>query len=252
MAAPVPPRTGVRTRIDTAWPFLRTAVAVLLLIAVGVQFHRTVSVYAALPEPYASHVPTLVTNFFSYFTNLANIAAAAVLIAAAIWAWTRGRRAAVEPAGLALALVAVATYMVLTGTVYNALLRGTGDPLTFVRFSNEVTHVAGPAFLLLDALIAPKRRALPWRSVWLVVSVPLAWCVYTLVRAPFIVEPSTGVAGFYPYPFLNPRVQDGFGGVAAYIAVLATAVVVLSALLVWIGRLRAGENSPARAEAPGA
>ena len=83
-------------------------------------------------------------------------------------------------------------------------------------------------------------------------AVPLAWCVYTLVRAPFIVEPSTGVAGFYPYPFLNPRVQDGFGGVAAYIAVLATAVVVLSALLVWIGRLRAGENSPARAEAPGA
>lgn len=251
MSVPAPSRTGARSRIDAAWPVLRAAVAVLLLVAVGVQFQRTISVYAAMPEPYASHVPTLVTNFFSYFTNLANIAAAAVLLTGAIWAWTRGRGARVEPAGLAFALVAVATCMVLTGTVYNALLRGTADPLTFVRFSNEVTHVVGPAFLLLDVLIAPRRRALPWRSVWLVVCLPLAWCIYTLVRAPFIVEPSTGITGFYPYPFLNPRVQDGFGGVAAYIAVLAVAVILLAAVFVWIGRRRAGQKSPATAEAPG-
>ncbi|MGO1855293.1 MAG: Pr6Pr family membrane protein [Microbacteriaceae bacterium] len=260
MSAPlrrVPSPTGSRSArvIATIWPYARLAVAALLLVAVAMQFQRTVSVYAAMPEPYASHVPTLVANFFSYFTNLANIATAATLIAGAVWALTRGRSAKHEPRWLAVALVCTTSCMVVTGVVYNALLRDTADPLTFLRFSNEVVHVVGPLFLLADLLLAPKRRTLAWRSIWVVVAIPIAWCAYTLVRAPFIIEPSTGFTGFYPYPFLNPRVQDGFAGVAAYIAVLSVVVAAVAVAVIAVSRARAhradAESDPDAAERGG-
>ena len=42
--------------------------------------------------------------------------------------------------------------MVVTGVVYNLLLRGIVlDQGTTVPWSNEVMHLVGPAFMLLDA-----------------------------------------------------------------------------------------------------
>ena len=112
---------------------------------------------------YAGHLPTVVANFLSFFTIQSNLAAAIVLAIAAIWTWGRGRNADVEPRGLAVALVCVSTYMIVTGIVYNTLLRGVAlDQGVTVPWSNEVLHVVVPVILLLDVLFAPRRRAVSW------------------------------------------------------------------------------------------
>src|SRR5690606_29600106 len=62
-----------------------------------------------------------------------------VLAVAAIWALTCGRDATREPRWLAVALSCVTTYMIITGIVYNLLLRGIELPQgSTVPWSNEV------------------------------------------------------------------------------------------------------------------
>ena len=88
---------------------------------------------------------------------------------------------------------AVTTYMVVTGIVYNTLLRGVAlEPGAIVPWSNEMLHLIGPLFLLADLFLGPKRRALPWRTVLGIVIFPLVWVAYTLLRARFIVNPGNG------------------------------------------------------------
>jgi hypothetical protein len=212
--------------------------AVLLASAVVAQFISTVTHATTLPEPYASHLPTVIANFLSYFTIESNTASAVVLAVAAIRAWTSGRPASRDPAWLAVLFACVTTYMLTTSVVYNVLLRGTEDPDTTVWWSNEVMHVWGPLFLLADALLAPGRRRLPWRALWIVVGFPVAWAAYTLVRANLITSPATGRAYWYPYPFLDPHLQGGYGGVLPYIVAIAIGVGILGTAVIAIGRLR--------------
>src|SRR5690606_29409882 len=133
---------------------------------------------------------------FSFFTILSNLGAAVVLAIAAVWAWTRGREAVSEPRWLAVSLACVATYMIVTGIVYNLLLRGVELPQgTTLGWSNEALHVVIPLFLLADVLLAPKRRMLSWPVVAVIAAFSLVWALYTLLRANLIVPPGTG----HPY-----------------------------------------------------
>ena len=76
---------------------------------------------------------------------------------AAIWAWTKGKDAAQEPRGIAIALACVTTYMIVTGIVYNTLLRGVELPQgVTVWWSNEILHVVAPLLLLADLFFAPE------------------------------------------------------------------------------------------------
>ena len=71
-------------------------------------------------------------------------------------------------------------------------------------------------------------------AVWIVVIYPIAWAVYTLIRAPFIVAPATGNAYWYPYPFLDPHlVAGGYLGVTGYIVGIAIAIVGVGLLVIW-------------------
>ncbi|BDV29403.1 hypothetical protein Microterr_00630 [Microbacterium terricola] len=231
-----------RTSIDIIWPFVRIATTGLVVAAVVAQLVRTVERALVAETAHAGHLPTVITNFLSYFTIQSNIAAAVVLAIAAFWAWGRGRDADAEPHGLAIALVCVSTYMIVTGIVYNTLLRGVAlDQGVTVPWSNEVLHVVVPVILLIDVLVAPRRRAVRWSAVGIVAVYPIAWAVYTLIRAPFIVAPATGNPYWYPYPFLDPHlVTGGYLGVAGYIAGIAIAIVGVGFLVVAAGRWRAG------------
>jgi len=226
------------------WTVLRLAMAVLLLVTIAWQATTTVS--AAVANGW--DMTTVLTNFFSYFTILSNLLAAVALAWAAGWAWARGRRAASEPAGLALALACATTFMIVTGAVYNALLRGLplpGDPWT-----NEVLHVVGPLFLLLDLFLAPRRRRLGWSTLVVIAALPVVWAVYTLVRGPLISAPATGSPPWYPYPFLNPaNFANGYGGVAVYIAIIAVVIVAVGAGVVAVGRRRGAAASVVTAPA---
>src|SRR5690349_7260581 len=123
-----------------AWTIARAAAAVVILIGVFAQASKTFS--GAIEKH--QDVATVVINFFSFFTVLSNCAACIVLAWAAFWFWTRAKDAAPEPRSLGLALASVSTYMIVTGIVYNVLLRGIALPQgTTVWWSNEILHVVG-------------------------------------------------------------------------------------------------------------
>lgn len=230
-------------RLIPIWGAARLAVSAVLFVALVTQFSHSIAHTRTEIEPYAAHVPTVAWNFFAFFTNQSNILAAAWLLVAAVWA-LRGRRA---PAWLATAQIPVVTFMAITGVVYNVLLRD--DPITSgappIPWVNEVMHVWGPLFVLLDLLVAPRPRRVRWSAIWIAVAYPSAYVVVTLLRAPFITSPRDGSDTWHPYGFLDPAGPDGVAGVLAHVVGIALAVVAISSALTAVARWRA-----ARAGAP--
>ncbi|MGR6742853.1 Pr6Pr family membrane protein [Microbacterium sp. F1-18] len=224
------------SRQATVWSLLRLAMAIVILAAVITQL--TVSLTRTAET--GGDVATVFANFFSFFTILSNVIAAVVLATAGVRSLTRPAEAR-SSLGLSAALACATTYMVITGVVYNALLRGITLPQGSepVPWSNEVLHLIGPIFLVLDLLIGTRRRAVRWQVVWVVIAFPLLWVAYTLIRGPLVTNPTTGEPHWYPYPFLNPDNPGGWGMVAAYVVVIAIAFVVVGFGTVWVTRRRA-------------
>ncbi|KAA9106607.1 hypothetical protein F6B43_14300 [Microbacterium rhizomatis] len=186
-------------------------------------------------------VGTVVANFFSFFTILSNAGSVVVLAWAAIWYLTRRGAATHEPRGLAVALASVTVYMIVTGIVYNLLLRGIELPQGSqpVPWSNETLHVVAPIFLLLDLFVGPLRRRLPWRAVLAIIVFPVVWVIYTLIRGPLVTNPVSADPFWYPYPFLNPNnFANGYLTVLIYVVGIAVAIVAVALFVVWIGRRR--------------
>lgn len=226
-----------RTR-DRIWQILRLAMAAAVVAAVVSQLALTVD----LALDAGRDVSTTVANFFSFFTILSNVSAAIVLAIAGVRGLRHPDRTDGTP--LAVALASVTTYMVITGIVYNLLLRGIElAPGTTVPWSNEVLHVVAPLFLALDLFLGPRRRALAWRALWAIVAFPIVWVVYTMVRGTLVTNPVTGDPFWYPYPFLNPNnpalQPPGYAGVAVYIVGIAVGILFVGAAVVFLGRRRA-------------
>ena len=216
------------------WTIARAAMAALIVAAIVAQLAKSVGTSIGLGRD----VATTIANFFSFFTILSNASAAVVLLMVAIWFWTRRRSADREPTGLAVALASVSTYMIITGIVYNTLLRNVVLPQGSepVWWSNEVMHLVAPLFLLADVLFGPLRRALPWRSLWWIVAFPIVWVVYTMVRGPLVTNPVSGDPFWYPYPFLNPNNPGGWPSVILYVIGIAIAILAVASFVVWWGR----------------
>ncbi|WP_434969623.1 Pr6Pr family membrane protein [Microbacterium sp. bgisy207] len=219
-----------------AWAVLRLLVAAAGVAAIVGQLIRTVSISAANGWP----LGLTAVDFFSFFTILSNVGAAVALTIGAFLI-LRGHR--IDPAWFATLLAAVSTYMLITGIVYNALLRGLPLPQgSTVPWSNEILHVWAPLFLLLDVFLGPLRRRLPWRALWAVIAFPLVWVTYTLIRGPLVTDFRTGNPWWYPYPFLNPNVQPwGYAGVALYVVGIAAGILLIAAGVIWLGRRRGAE-----------
>ncbi|MFK0239414.1 Pr6Pr family membrane protein [Microbacterium sp. NPDC090281] len=233
--------------MTTWWPYLRIAAALLAFAAIAAQLTRSIQNALDSPTEWGGHIPTVAANFLSFFTIESNLFAAIALVIAAIWALRHRSTTAPEPRWLAVLLVCVSTYMIVTGIVYNTLLRGEVLPQgVTVPWSNEVLHVVIPLFLLLDVLLAPRRRALGWSTIAIAAVFPLVWAVYTLIRANLIIAPATGQPYWYPYPFLNPHtVPGGYLGVSGYIIGIAIAIIAVAAGVVWVGRRRGTEAAHA-------
>ena len=168
-------------------------------------------------------------EYFSYFTIQTSLMNIVVLLAGGALALRLPR----DTILFTTVRMATLSYAIVTAAVYNLLLRNL-PPEGFpgLAWPNEVVHVWVPVLLVLDWLLAPGRPALPWRTLWVVPAYPVAWAIYTFIRA--------GASGgtIYPYPFLDPA-TGGWGSVIAYIVGLTLALVALGALAVGYGRLRA-------------
>ncbi len=235
-------------RADSApyrtWAVLRAAMAIVIIAAAAVQLSASISTATKLGRD----VPTTIANFFSFFTVLSNVAAAIVLLWAAAVTLRNGRKPEShtrESAALGVALAAVTTFMIITGVVYNVLLRGVELPQGSepVPWSNEVLHLVAPLFMLLDLLLVRSRRRLTWSALWAVLAFPVAWATYTLVRGPLVTNPATAQPYWYPYPFLDPNGPGGWGSVAVYVAAITAVFVAVGAgVVAW--KRRAARKHP--------
>lgn len=219
------------------WPYVRLASAALAAAAIIAQLTLTMQIAMDSTTPYGGHLPTVVANFFSFFTIESNVIAAVALAMGGVWA-LRSRGTTPEPRWLAVLLVCASTYMIVTGIVYNVLLRGLPLPQgATVPWSNEVLHVVVPLIMLADVLFAPRRRRLGWSAVTIATIFPIVWVVYTLLRSHTVISPVNGEAWWFPYPFLNwHRISPG--EVTMYVIGIAVVIIGIAALVVWVGRRR--------------
>jgi hypothetical protein len=204
---------------------IRLVVGLGLAVTIGIQIGDRVANDAFDPWEY-----------FSYFTIETSLMNIVVLIVGGMLALRLAR----DTPLFTTVRMATLSYAIVTGLVYNLLLRGIPrEGFQGLSWPNEIVHVWVPIVLVLDWLLTPGRPALPWRSLWVVPIYPVAWAVYTFIRAAL----SGGV--IYPYPFLDPA-TGGWGSVIAYVIGLTAFLVGLGALAVLWSRMRVRKNSGPR------
>lgn len=237
-------RPGKNVRV--IWALVRLATAGLMAAAVVAQFVTTFTLTAEKGRD----VQTTLVNFFSFFTILSSCLGVIVMLIGGLWLLTRGARKQWEPRWMSYVWISVGTYMVITGIVYNLLLRGyVLEQGATVVWANEVLHLIGPIMFLLDLVLCIARRPLGWTAMGVAVIFPIAWVIYTLIRGENVTSPVTGDPYWYPYPFLNPYLQpNGYFGVGTYVIGIAAAILMIAALAVW--RTRMGRRAGTTEEEP--
>lgn len=149
-----------------------------------------------------------ISNFFSYFTIQSNIIGAIVLLIGAMMV-----RPPMEPESTSWTLVrgGAAIYLMLTGVIYNTLLRDV-DVQVSAQWVNETLHTIMPIVMLVDLLLVPLANRLTLRQAlgWTVY--PLLYLMYSLLRGPIV--------DWYPYPFVDPRKDGGYPRVALFCIVI--------------------------------
>jgi hypothetical protein len=204
----------------------RLVFAALSLTAVAVQFFAvTVANGYSIP------------NFFCYFTNLSNLMISIVFIVSAIRLILNRSSSDTDTAVRG----GVVVYIVFVGAVFNAILVD-GDIGPVLPWVNVVVHIIVPIAGLVDWIAWPPQRRLPFRvTLWWMIW-PAAYAIFSVVRG--------AIDGFYPYPFFNPAVSGGYGGVALWCAALVATFFVLATLVRWVGNLRLPSLSAKAGPAP--
>ncbi|MBT2532302.1 Pr6Pr family membrane protein [Arthrobacter sp. ISL-48] len=154
-------------------------------------------------------------NYFSYFTIESNIIAFVTLGIAGWFAW-KGE----SPRWLELLRGAATVYMTITGITYSLLLSDI-DVNTPIPWINVVLHYTVPTVIVIDWLVDLPKTRIPIKVSLLWLGFPLLYLAYSLVRGPIV--------DWYPYPFLDPRV-DGYGTVTIMSLLVALAAFVFAVL----------------------
>lgn len=125
--------------------------------------------------------------------------------------------------------------MMITGLVFNILLRGDGELTGVSLFNDQVLHVILPVLVPVVWLLCGPHGRLSGHVVLGAAVVPLLWLAVTLIRGPLL--------DWYPYDILDvPGL--GFGGVGVYIGAIMTAFMAIACLLWLIDRLFSGRARP--------
>jgi hypothetical protein len=128
------------------------------------------------------------------------------------------------PTWRAVRLAAVVGITV-TGVVHFLLLRPLLDLDGADYVADKLLHMVVPVLAAVGwALFGPRPRV-DARAVRLALAWPLAWLAWTLVAG--------GLSGWYPYPFLDHREEEGVPGVVAS----SVGITVFFLLLFWLARL---------------
>lgn len=187
---------------------LNFVAAIVIVAALAVQITDQVLNGAFVPERY-----------FSYFTIQTSLANIVVLVLTGIV----GLQSVRDTRAVAALRANFVAYAIITGAVYNALLRdlpsAEGAYVSPIQWPNEITHVWIPLYFALDWILNPHRHKLPGWTMVAGLAYPLAWFTFTLTRGE--------LTGWYPYAFLNPTGAAGWTGVWTYAAGIALIIVAL-------------------------
>ncbi|MDH2442369.1 Pr6Pr family membrane protein [Amnibacterium sp. CER49] len=210
---------------------LRIIAGLLLVVGIAGQYRVSLAYWQRIR---LHDLGLRTADFLSAFTHEANLACGALLVlggllllrgSGATSRWYTVLRLAFLPA------------ILIAGIVYNLLLRSAPvPPGSQLDWANEVMHVVAPTLVLLDWLVAPRRRRLPFRTAWWALAFPIGWLVYTFVRAPLVPDEIKGTPYYYPYGFLDPHAA-GWAPVLVLVGVLTLVVLLLGVLAVGAWRL---------------
>ncbi|WP_130283107.1 Pr6Pr family membrane protein [Microcella alkaliphila] len=168
------------------------------------------------------------TEYFAFFTIQTAMINIVVLAVGGVLALRAERDTRLYTAIRA----SVFSYAVVTGVVYNLLLRDVPNDDGYVGpwWPNEALHVWVPIYIAVDWMLATGRPRIAWSTMWLAVSYPLIWVGVTMLRG--------AADGWYPYPFLEPFGPNGVPGVAAHVVAIAALIIGLTAIAVTINHLQ--------------
>ncbi len=157
-------------------------------------------------------------KFFSFFTILTNILAAAALLLPLIAARSAAGRYLARPS----VRTAITGYIIMVGVIYYLLLSGLSQRQGWPMFFEHMLHYVTPPLFVLDWLAFVDKRDLPWRVDLSAMSFPLAYLAWTLLHG--------AASGWYPYPFLDvselgyPRAILNIGGLVVVFLALEMAL----------------------------
>jgi len=164
-------------------------------------------------------------EFFSYFTILSNMLAAAALTAPLIvpnsrfaqWAEQSGPRAA------------IATYLTITAVVYHTLLASQWNPQGLRMVSNIILHTITPLTYLIDLALRGGQGQARWMAAAKAMAFPALFGAWTLAHG--------ALSGWYPYPFMNVA-KRGYPAVIVTMVEMSLAFALVAMIFVVALRVR--------------
>lgn len=163
-------------------------------------------------------------RFFSFFTILTNLLAAAALLVPVLARHSALGRFLARPS----VRTAIAGYIVMVGTVYHLLLLGLSQRAGLPLAIELAMHYVTPPLFLLDWVLFTPKQDLRWSVGVSGLAFPLAYLAWTLAHG--------AASGWYPYPFVDVA-QLGYERVLLNSLGLVACYLALEAVLVAISRL---------------
>jgi hypothetical protein len=187
--------------------------AVVAAVALAIKFVEA----ATTADPQFSSVFGRVTNELCYFTIQSNII---VLVVCAALAWQPQRWRAFAGVPRLVGLVCI----VVTGTIYYALLAGDQHFTGIAKIGDVLAHAVSPILYVGTWLMFDRHGDLKRHHAVQMLAFPLFWVTLTLVRGAFI--------HVYPYGFVDVQ-ANGYIAVIVTVAALTAAAGGLAMVAVW-------------------
>ena len=168
-------------------------------------------------------------EYFAYFSIQGTLICAVMLAVTGV----RSLQGLSDTKRITISRLSSTVYVVVIAVVYNALLRGLpGDVrdagYNWPQVPNEIIHVWGPIFMLLDWLLVAGFSSIRLRAAFWVAVYPLAWLAFSVIR---------GMSdGWWAYWFLDPTDKGGVGGMLTYVFGITVLMIGLGFLLAILAR----------------
>lgn len=164
-------------------------------------------------------------NQLAFFTFLSNALVAATSLILAV---RGGLRSTLGQVVHLCGLICI----VITGVVFNVLLRN-DDPMTPLQtFHDSVQHIATPILAPVLFLVFGPLGLVTWRRIGQAAIIPLVWLGVTLARG--------ALWDWYPYTILDvPKL--GYAGIAPYVVAIFASFFVIGGLLWLVDRRRSAD-----------